>query len=155
MDQKDRKKTYQKLYYQKNKEHFLKLAKEYNIKNSEHIKLKNKEYYQKNKERIKKWAREYQRKEIPKLKHRILSNKRYARYRDEMFKVLGGGICKRCGFSDKRALAIDHKDNDGYSERKRIRSIAQLRKKVLEEPHRYQILCFNCNQIKRYENDRK
>src|SRR5438094_515100 len=46
-------------------------------------------------------------------------NRNYrAKLRDD-FLLVFGGKCVRCGFSDKRALQIDHVNGDGYIERKK------------------------------------
>ena len=67
-----------------------------------------------------------------------------------------GGKCVCCGFSDVRALQIDHVNGDGKKER-RERRIASLTRLALEDKaaggHRYQLLCANCNWIKRWERD--
>lgn len=64
-----------------------------------------------------------------------------------------GHICKNCGFADKRALCIDHKNGGGVAELKKL-SVFQYYKKVLEDvTDMYQILCHNCNWIKRSENN--
>ena len=57
-----------------------------------------------------------------------------------------GGVCKKCGFSDVRALQIDHINGGGVKELKKvIRS-------VLNKENKYQLLCANCNWIKRVLN---
>lgn len=68
-----------------------------------------------------------------------------------------GGACKRCGFADARALQIDHVHGDGFTEkgeRRRIGSMGGYYKRVVEQAAsgRYQLLCANCNWIKRAEN---
>ena len=75
---------------------------------------------------------------------------------------IGNCKCKHCGFDDWRALQIDHIDGKGYEERKKYgtsgngRGGTLTRKKQLElitsNPLNYQVLCANCNWIKRYEN---
>lgn len=65
--------------------------------------------------------------------------------------------CKRCGFSDPRALQIDHVYGDGRKERtKKFRSNYSFYRFVYERivagSDSYQLLCANCNQIKRVEN---
>ena len=61
-----------------------------------------------------------------------------------------GGKCNQCGFNDPRALQIDHINNDGYQERRKFLSGEQILNKVLEDTeNRYQLLCANCNVIKR------
>jgi len=58
--------------------------------------------------------------------------------------------CRRCGFSDCRALQIDHIDGGGGKE---LRCTAQWTylNRVLAESFRFQLLCANCNWIKRSE----
>ena len=63
-----------------------------------------------------------------------------------------GGKCIKCGFSDWRTLQIDHVNSDGFKEPKG--GWLQYRKKVLaDKKNKYQLLCSNCNWIKRYENN--
>lgn len=62
-----------------------------------------------------------------------------------------GGVCIRCSFSDIRALQIDHINGDGTIERKSL-SPCKLYKLALNNPTKYQVLCANCNWIKRVEN---
>lgn len=61
-----------------------------------------------------------------------------------------GGVCCRCGFSDIRALQIDHKAGGGCKER-RITSWSKLYRAILHGVAGYQLLCANCNWIKRVE----
>lgn len=73
-----------------------------------------------------------------------------------------GGKCVRCGFSDSRALQCDHINGDGYLERKDTTrggaglSLSYRYRLVKNDPEKarsiYQLLCANCNQIKRDEN---
>lgn len=66
--------------------------------------------------------------------------------------VFLGGKCQRCGFDDIRALQIDHINGLPYKER--LKSI-YLYLDILENPKSkeiYQLLCANCNWIKRAEN---
>jgi hypothetical protein len=65
-----------------------------------------------------------------------------------------GGKCVRCGFADWRALQIDHVKGGGSKERKSSTNNHQLYKGMLKAPPgTYQLLCANCNQIKRYEEN--
>ena len=69
-----------------------------------------------------------------------------------------GNKCIRCGFSDDRALQIDHRNGDGYTERKKLNGASFFRiviNSVSLGEGRYQLLCANCNFIKRFENGRK
>jgi len=93
-------------------------------------------YRKKNKEKIQ-------------LKYSTLEKSRRA----TVFSILGEQ-CVKCGFSDKRALQIDHIHGNGKEERNT--NGAAFYKKVLTslyaKQEKYQILCANCNWIKRYEN---
>lgn len=79
-------------------------------------------------------------------------------WREKVLEALGNQ-CKKCGFADKRALQIDHVYGGGQEDRRRrgfnngysYRFLEQ----ILSEPDflaNYQLLCANCNWIKKYEN---
>ena len=79
------------------------------------------------------------------------------RCRIETLKILGSGKCARCGFDDWRALQIDHVDGRGFADNRPKQNPHFFRKWVLnhleEAKKLYQVLCANCNWIKRHEND--
>ena len=66
-----------------------------------------------------------------------------------------GGYCVHCGFADARALQIDHINGDGSKERKertyKGSFHAHVLKSFLANENKYQLLCANCNWIKRFE----
>lgn len=62
-----------------------------------------------------------------------------------------GNKCNRCGFDDRRALQIDHVNGGGCTERNAIGQVGVL-VRALKHPDLYQLLCANCNWIKRDEN---
>ena len=67
-----------------------------------------------------------------------------------------GGRCVVCGFSDSRALQIDHVDGGGSRENKNKSRLSFLRmvlESALAVDGKYQLLCANCNWIKRCENN--
>jgi hypothetical protein len=65
-----------------------------------------------------------------------------------------GGKCVQCGFNDYKALQIDHVNGGGCAEFRAIGSnTVTYFKKVLASPDEYQLLCANCNWIKKYDND--
>lgn len=75
-------------------------------------------------------------------------------YKSNIFNILGMK-CVWCGFDDIRALQIDHVKGGGIKERKYESSRGYYKNilmKVLQGSKDYQILCANCNQIKRIEN---
>ncbi len=68
-----------------------------------------------------------------------------------------GNKCIQCGFSDKRALQIDHINGGGTE--KRLKGIdvgIPYHKRVIDSflngDNEYQLLCANCNWIKAIEN---
>lgn len=68
-----------------------------------------------------------------------------------------GGKCIKCGFADIRALQIDHINGGGSKERKNLGTGGSFHKQVLKSfianENKYQLLCANCNWIKRFENN--
>jgi hypothetical protein len=67
-----------------------------------------------------------------------------------------GHVCVVCGFSDKRALTLDHKLNNGNIERRELGMRGPyMRAKQEYLPDEYQILCMNCQFIKRVEAKRQ
>jgi|SRR5271154_4846439 len=66
-----------------------------------------------------------------------------------------GGKCSRCGFADWRALQFDHVKGGGRSDPNGYRSTSSITymKYVLNALFgEFQLLCANCNVIKRCEN---
>jgi hypothetical protein len=79
-------------------------------------------------------------------------NARYRKLKDAVIEGYGG-CCKKCGFSDRRAIHIDHVNGNGGEERKKTGAAPMLRKIIKAGfPDTYQLLCANCNMIKMYEN---
>jgi hypothetical protein len=97
--------------------------------------------------KARKWQQEYY--------YNGLGKESIARYRlrlrMEVLKVLGDK-CVRCGFSDWQCLQIDHIKGGGEKERKRLRNNLTLYRNIIKNQEGYQLLCANCNQKKRYEN---
>lgn len=63
-----------------------------------------------------------------------------------------GGICVHCGFDDKRALQIDHINGGGIKEYKNRSQHGYYREIIRGERGDLQLLCANCNWIKRANN---
>lgn len=111
-------------------------------------------FYQENKNRLKEEHREYYK------NNKEAELLRVRRWRGDLkFEVLfhySGGVlkCANCGFSDIRALCLDHLDGGGDAERKGVRTgwnyFRELKKRGF--PKGYQVLCANCNLIKAIEN---
>lgn len=81
----------------------------------------------------------------------------YARnIRNTLVQALGSK-CVRCGFTDKRALQIDHVNGGGQRERRALKNSKIRESRIILESlsrgeEKYQLLCANCNWIKRFEN---
>lgn len=107
-----------------------------------------KQYRQKHAEKLKFKLEEWRR------KHPRYGGLKYRKEHNLIVTRLGGK-CQKCGFTDRRALQIDHVNNDGDQERKNFSSteiIARLLKLDETTLHtNYQVLCANCNWIKKYE----
>jgi len=83
--------------------------------------------------------------------------RRYKEVRRELLEILGLK-CSRCGCSDKRVLDVDHKEGKGNLERSKykrrggsIRYYKYLLEQIRRGSTKYQLLCANCNRIKRLE----
>lgn len=63
-----------------------------------------------------------------------------------------GGKCVQCGFADERALQVDH-INGGGKQVDPYRSTMAFYTKVVANPGEYQLLCANCNWIKKHERE--
>jgi len=98
-------------------------------------------YYSKFREKLKAYNRKWMKDNISKIRTEIL--------------VLLGNKCCRCGFSDIRILQIDHVNNSGGKERERFKGKLQYYKYILDKVKNgskdYQILCPNCNWLKRFD----
>lgn len=107
----------------------------------------NKRHYSKHRKYQLKYARIH-RKQI-----QARNREYYKRLREKIIKQLGGKCCK-CGFNDKRALQVDHINGGGTRETKgmtRSYYLFVLRELKNGDQNKYQLLCANCNWIKRYE----
>ncbi len=62
-----------------------------------------------------------------------------------------GNKCLRCGFTDWRALQIDHINGGGSKERYKMSSSKRNREILDDKTGKYQLLCANCNWIKKFE----
>jgi len=140
----------QKQYRETHKEEILEQCRQYREKHREEIRIRCKLFYETHKKEAKKYREAH--------KERRVINKEYHRnMRSQALERLGNK-CLLCGFSDIRALQIDHINGDGYLERKQklkgskfYSLIANLSDAGLKQ--KYQLLCANCNAIKTAENE--
>lgn len=109
-------------------------------------------YYQRNKERLREYKKENMR------RYRAANPERYAAHSRKAKRKLRltveavfGTACVLCGFSDTRALTLDHILNNGAQERAELgeRGV-YLRAIKPEHRHEYRILCMNCQFIARH-----
>ena len=104
---------------------------------SEYMKI----YYKKNPEKYKEQLR------------RCLKN--HENIRLEILALLGNK-CVRCGFSDPRALQVDHINGNGNKQIEKFTTCSYYRfvlNQLKAGSKDYQLLCANCNWIKRCENN--
>ena len=91
--------------------------------------------------------------------NRIRQLKRHREARINLIEILGGK-CLRCGFDDHRALQFDHINGDAWryrhhkhgTTRAQQEAVVLLRDGEDSLKERFQLLCANCNWIKRFEN---
>jgi len=93
--------------------------------------------------------------------HYLIMSKKQRDYnitvKERLFQILGGAKCIRCGFSDKRALQFDHINGGGTQDKlKHAGHLDRMRRYYLKHPEEarknLQVLCANCNWIKRIDN---
>ena len=135
----------------------------------DHKREYNRQYREKNREKVRAWHRAWAethrdarnaahkasrlaRIDIIRERERITSFTRRKKVRDEALEHLGNR-CVRCGFTDWRALQIDHVNGSGTKQHAHKKSFSWFYKEVIASVpgEIYQLLCANCNQIKRYE----
>jgi hypothetical protein len=62
-----------------------------------------------------------------------------------------GSACECCGETIKASLTIDHRQNDGWKERRIFPNVRVLYRHIIAEGvprDRYQVLCRNCHESK-------
>jgi hypothetical protein len=137
--------AYEKSHYHENREQILKRMRD-KYKNDPKFKLR-----KDTANKILKSTREFKDK-------RNLREKRLREYwREELINVLGGFICKECGYKiSKIPLQIDHIKGNGRRERRKNSDTSRYYKMYAVKPElarkTLQVLCANCNQIKKFEN---
>ena len=152
-DEKQRK-EYLRLWHLKHREERLakdKLRRE-KPENKERHSENAKRWRSANREKVNQAMREYRR---SRPHYDVIRNRNY---RETLrLKVIEhfGGKCVRCNFSDWRGLQIDHINGGGRKSfgEKRSSAVYYHNSLLKEIPGViYQLLCANCNQIKKYEN---
>ena len=90
------------------------------------------------------------------MKLKIDSNCRM-RIRESIMEILGGPMCVLCGYNqDIRALQLDHKYSEGNMDKLKFSSNNTMYRYYRDHPEiakaKLQVLCANCNSIKRHVN---
>lgn len=134
---------------------YRKYYREYYKSHPEKMREKRNKYYKLHPDRMKKFKQNYFKNNKEKIYMRARKyDKTWRRRMREAALSILGNKCIRCGFSDERALQIDHIQGNGNKERKTITT--NLNKIVVESiskgENKYQLLCANCNWIKKFEN---
>lgn len=81
-----------------------------------------------------------------------LKNKNYMKKLYNDFFIMYGDRCSLCGESVRGFLTLDHINNDANGRR----SKEEYRRAVKEyKPDEFQVLCYNCNECKNNDNQRK
>lgn len=141
---------------------------EYRLKNLDRIREKNKAWYSRTKEARHAYHKDFY------IKHRErlleISRNNHIKFREKISEnhrnnsisrrklilAILGDKCVRCGYdSDYRALQIDHVNGNGYLEIKKMSHSWSFKfwiNALRERRSEYQLLCANCNWIKRIEN---
>lgn len=111
---------------------------------------KRKLFYRKNRRRLIAEVAAYSKANRRKIRNYL---RNYARDRRRKALAVLGSKCVRCGFSDERALQIDHKHGGGVQHHRGLNNSYRFYGVVLKwGKRRFQLLCANCNWIKRHEN---
>jgi hypothetical protein len=130
-----------KRYYRKHKKEEIERSKKYTQKHKKSHNKSNKKYRGKHKEQhseyCKIYFRELKRKVFVKLGNKCMNP----------YNLAHGDF-----LNDIRCLQIDHVHGHGTKERKKHSSSKFLAKVLADTKGNYQLLCSNCNWIKRFEN---
>ena len=116
-------------------------CREYYQENRERILAANKAYTEAHPEQAKKWWAAHA--ERTRVERETLKAQVFEKH---------GNKCARCGYNDTRALQIDHVAGNGWKDKGRMGKPAYLREVLVDETGKFQILCANCNLIKKVEN---
>ena len=114
------------------------------------------QYYEKNKEKIR--AKKAEQMRVRRLNFKDTFRQQGLNYRQatrERLLQMYGRVCAICGFSDVRALTLDHIHGDGNEERRQVGEKGVYRLALQEHaPSRYRILCMNCQFIEHKERSK-
>jgi len=134
--------------------------KEYNENNKEKLREKHRLYYLTHREQSKQWFKGYYAINKERLKANARRTGKIVRVKQRLAVLFHYSnrtmACVQCGFSDIRALVLDHVNGGGTEHRRKLKNGINVWLWLARHgfPPGYQILCANCNAIKaREENE--
>ncbi|MDE1873981.1 MAG: hypothetical protein KGI04_02575 [Candidatus Micrarchaeota archaeon] len=155
-------------HYLANRTAILQKDHEYSITHKEQRSVYNKQYRARNLTRLREHDRNYYSGNIERIRrYRKENSARFAlqrkeyksRLREEVFRYYSEGSaprCAGCGETRISLLTLDHIHNDGASERRKLKRKGGIEfyiwLKKNSFPAGYQVLCYNCNWIRRYNS---
>lgn len=136
---------------QKRKEYQRKYQEKWREENRDKVRKYQREYYWRNRDKIRKRKNKQNQNNEQSY---FVRARRYHRQRIEILKRYGGKHpkCNWCGEERYECLQIDHINDDGAQERKERdggENFYYWLTKQPYQPDKYQVLCANCNHIKR------
>jgi hypothetical protein len=131
----------------------------YRERNKDKRRLRQRQYYQDHKERSQQYTRDYYQLHKERIKADAIRTGKIVRRRQRLAVLShysnGTLACVQCGFSNIRALCLDHVNGGGTEHRRTLRNGGNVWLWLARHgfPPGYQILCANCNTIKAREED--
>ena len=153
MDDLEKRRQYSKSYRESHKEKLAADRKQYNLLHKEEIARAKAEHYKLHRDEILARRRLYRQTNRALIRER--SKAEHHKLKLEVLAQYGNGkiACVRCGFSDPRALSIDHVNGGGTAHRRRLGSHTYLWLRQNRYPDGFQTLCLNCQFIKKIESN--
>jgi 5-methylcytosine-specific restriction endonuclease McrA len=151
--------AYQRQWYHTHKEELREINRErsrqYRETHREEMRAKDRERYHAEREKRAEKARKQRLQPDFKERKSVLMRQYRNKSREQVIQALGGK-CSVCGFSDIRALQIDHRIpvRQGGHKRKVItrKRFHEMLAEIETGQHNYQVLCANCHCIKTRTN---
>lgn len=152
------------------RERWRKASREYRARNQDKVRAARRKYRARNLERVRAANREYQRALYAKDREGVLETKRasYLRHRTQLLRQkrdhwqglkLAALIaysqdpptCRTCGFTDVRALSIDHVEGSGTRHTQSLGGGQKIYHWLIKNgfPRGFQVLCMNCQFIRK------
>jgi hypothetical protein len=147
-DSKEISHEYNRTYYLKNKNKFIKKASDWRLLHLEHKTLYDRQYHRDKKIRLGYELNDYNIKKAYERKLKVFQH--YSR--KEIPECADPFGEHKEPYTNMNALSIDHKNNDGYKHKKEIGGSGAVLYLWLirnKYPHGFQILCMNCQALKK------